>query len=63
LKKKNMSLLSEDEAIKNCVKKNKILLPIAPIPDKEGLYLIGTVRCFINIEGDDPYVRVGGDEG
>ena len=40
------------------------MVPIAPIEDKEGLYLTGSVRIFHSMDGDGfCFVRVGGDEG
>lgn len=39
------------------------MIPIAPIPDKDSLYLIGTVRLFVSNEKKGPHVRLGGDKG
>lgn len=42
---------------------NKVpMVPIAPIEGgADGLYLIGTVRCFVDQDGDNARVRVGTD--
>lgn len=54
LVEKNKELLSvvDDELndkVKKLVKKEKILVPIAPIEGKDNLYLIGSVRAFMDV--------------
>lgn len=69
MKQKNKSLLESEEEnelneeIKTFIKENKVLIPIAPIAGIDNLYLVGTVRLFI--ENDAKYfnqlmVRVEG---
>jgi hypothetical protein len=39
-----------NEYVKTYYEEDKVIVPIAPIEDKDGLYLIGTVRMFVEIQ-------------